>query len=162
MVTNNQSDLTLVDVYKLQQKNTINLLRVELTTGEIICVCDSFDFNYLGVEYDYLDFSISGDLETQTDERSRPTVRLANPNSMFHKLAVSGTLEGALVTRQQLETTYEDQTQVSTARLDVWKVYQIPNISTDVTLQLRRLGDSPTLTLPPRAYYPPDFNHVSV
>lgn len=154
--------LDFLQVNSLDQQNTINLLKIKLTNGTYIFICDTFDFkNYLGDDYKLLDFAIAGDLETQTEEKSRPTIELANPNSMFNKLALSGQLEGALVTRYQLEAVFEDEANAKMVRTNVWKIYQIPMISTRVTLQLRRLGDSPNQKFPPRAYYPPDFGNIN-
>ena len=154
--------LDLLRVNSLKQDTAINLLKIQLTDGQLIMVCDSFDFTYLGDDYAYLDFSIAGDLLTQTDEKSRPNIDLANPNSMFSKLAVSGRLEGAVITRYQLEARYgEDNLSALVVRNDVWKVFQIPMISTKLSLQVRRLGDNLSQRFPPRAYYPPEFFHVN-
>lgn len=157
------TELDLLQVNSLEQRNTINLLKIKTIDGKYIFVCDKFDFNnYLGDNYKHLEFSISGDLETQTDEKSRPTVDLANPNSMFNKLALSGKLEGAIVTRYQMEAEFRAEAEARMVRTNVWKVYQIPMIHTKITLQLRRLGDSPTQKFPPRAYYPPDFGNINM
>lgn len=157
------TELNLLKVNDLNQNTAINLLKIKLINGQYIFICDSFDFNYLGDDYKYLDFAISGDLITQTDEKSRPTISLANPNATFHKLAISGQLEGALVTRYQLEAQYGvENVSALMVRTDVWKVYQIPAISTKITLQLRRLGDNLSQKFPPRAYYPPEFYHVNI
>lgn len=158
----NDTDLTLISANALEQMNSINLLKITLPSARVIYLCDSFDFDYLGDKYVYLDFNITGDLETQTEEKSRPTIELANPDSMFHKLAVSGSLEGSLLSRYQLEAYYGQTTQIKVVRTDVWKIYQIPNISTRIIMQLRRLGDSPTQKFPPRAYYPPEFYHINI
>ncbi|WGH24515.1 hypothetical protein EAb13_CDS0097 [Acinetobacter phage EAb13] len=156
------SELNLLEVNSLQQKTTINLLKIKLINGQHIFICDSFDFKYQNESYLYQDFAISGDLMTQTDEKSRPTVDLANPDSMFNKLAVSGKLEGALVTRYQIEAEFNSETTGKVVRTDVWKVYQIPMISTKVSLTLRRLGDNLAQRFPPRGYYPPEFFHVNI
>lgn len=162
-MNSNETSLDLLQVNSLNQQNTINLLKIQLTSGQYIYLCDSFEFkNYLGDDYQLLEFVISGDLETQTEEKSRPTVELANPDSMFNKLALSGKLEGALVTRYQLEAHFGEETSAKMVRTNIWKVYQIPNISTSLMLQLRRLGDSPNQRFPPRGYYPPDFGHVEI
>lgn len=156
------SDLDLLKVNSLEQTTAINLLKIKLVSGEFIFLCDSFDFNYLDEDFIYLDFSISGDLETQGGEKTRPSIELANPNGMFSKLAIGGLLEGALITRYQIEAEYGAQN-VETAMIktDVWKVYQIPIISTKLALQVRRLGDNLGSRFPPRGYYPPEFNHVN-
>lgn len=158
-----ESDLNLLKVNSLKQDTAINLLKIKRIDGQYIYICDSFDFTYLNDEYLYLDFAISGDLITQTDEKSRPTINMANPHAMFHNLAINGKLEGALVTRYQLEAQYGVENVAAVmVRTDVWKVYQIPLISTKLTLQLRRLGDNLSQRFPPRAYYPPEFYHVNI
>jgi len=156
------TELDLLEVNSLQQKSTINLLKIKLIDGQHIFICDSFDFKYQDEDYSYLDFAISGDLQTQTDEKSRPTVDLANPDSMFNKLAVSGKLEGALITRYQLEAEFNVETTGKVVRTDIWKVYQIPMIGTKLSLTLRRLGDNLAQRFPPRGYYPPEFFHVNI
>lgn len=156
------SDLDLVKINSLEQNTAINLLKIKFISGEYLFVCDSFEFKYLGDDYSYLDFSISGDLITQTEEKSRPSIDLANPSGMFNKLAVSGRLEGAVITRYQLEARHGEETVMAMVRTDVWKVYQVPMISTRLTLQLRRLGDNLSQKFPPRGYYPPEFFHINV
>lgn len=158
-----ETELNLLKVNSLKQDTAINLLKIKLIDGQFIFICDSFDFKYQNEDYQYLDFAISGDLLTQTEEKSRPSVDLANPNSMFNKLAISGRLEGATITRYQLEAKYgSEDTTALVVRTDVWKVYQIPMIGTKLTLQLRRLGDNLSQRFPPRGYYPPEFYHVNV
>ncbi|URG13843.1 hypothetical protein [Acinetobacter phage vB_AbaS_TCUP2199] len=156
------SELDLLQVNSLQQKTTINLLKIKTVDGQQILICDQFEFKYLDETYVYLDFSITGDLLTQSDEKSRPNIDLSNPDSMFNKLAVSGRLEGALITRYQIEAEYGSETTGKVVRTDIWKVYQIPMISTKVSLTLRRLGDNLAQRFPPRGYYPPEFYHVNV
>lgn len=156
------TELNLFKVNSLEQNTAINLIKLRFPDGQYLFICDSYDFTYLGDNYKYLDFSISGDLMTQTDEKSRPSIDLANPDGMLSKLAISGKLEGSVITRYQIEARYGETMTATVVRSDVWKVYQIPMISTKLTLQLRRLGDNLSQKFPPRGYYPPEFYHVNV
>lgn len=156
------TNLDYTKVNSLVQQNTIYLLKIKLPDGRYIFICDSFEIEYLGDKYQFLEFNMSGDKESQTGERSRPTINLTNPNYFLNPLALSGALVGALVTRYQLEATFDGSTQIQLVRSNQWKVYQISGISTNLVLQLRTLVDSANRTIPPRQYFPPLFNHVNV
>ena len=156
------TNLDYTKVNSLVQQNTIYLLKIKLPDGRYIFICDSFEIEYLGDKYQFLEFNMSGDKESQTGERSRPTLNLTNPNYFLNPLALSGVLVGALVTRYQLEATFDGSTQVQLVRSNQWKVYQISGISTNLVLQLRTLVDSANRMIPPRQYFPPLFNHVNV
>ena len=156
------TNLDYTKINSLVQQNTIYLLKIKLPDGRYIFICDSFEIEYLGDKYQFLEFNMSGDKESQTGERSRPTINLTNPNYFLNPLALSGALVGALVTRYQLEATFDGSTQVQLVRSNQWKVYQISGISTNLVLQLRTLVDSANRTIPPRQYFPPLFNHVNV
>lgn len=156
------TNLDYTKVNSLVQQNTIYLLKIKLPDGRYIFICDSFEIEYLGDKYQFLEFNMSGDKESQTGERSRPTINLTNPNYFLNPLALSGVLVGALVTRYQLEATFDGSTQVQLVRSNQWKVYQISGISTNLVLQLRTLVDSANRMIPPRQYFPPLFNHVNV
>ena len=156
------TNLDYTKINSLVQQNTIYLLKIKLPDGRYIFICDSFEIEYLGDKYQFLEFNMSGDKESQTGERSRPTINLTNPNYFLNPLALSGVLVGALVTRYQLEATFDGSTQVQLVRSNQWKVYQISGISTNLVLQLRTLVDSANRMIPPRQYFPPLFNHVNV
>ena len=156
------TNLDYTKINSLVQQNTIYLLKIKLPDGRYIFICDSFEIEYLGDKYQFLEFNMSGDKESQTGERSRPTINLTNPNYFLNPLALSGALVGALVTRSQLEATFDGSTQIQLVRSNQWKVYQISGISTNLVLQLRTLVDSANRMIPPRQYFPPLFNHVNV
>ena len=156
------TNLDYTKINSLVQQNTIYLLKIKLPDGRYIFICDSFEIEYLGDKYQFLEFNMSGDKESQTGERSRPTINLTNPNYFLNPLALSGALVGALVTRYRLEATFDGSTQVQLVRSNQWKVYQISGISTNLVLQLRTLVDSANRMIPPRQYFPPLFNHVNV
>ena len=156
------TNLDYTKINSLVQQNTIYLLKIKLPDGRYIFICDSFEIEYLGDKYQFLEFNMSGDKESQTGEKSRPTLNLTNPNYFLNPLALSGALVGALVTRYQLEATFDGSTQIQLVRSNQWKVYQISGISTNLVLQLRTLVDSANRMIPPRQYFPPLFNHVNV
>ena len=156
------TNLDYTKINSLVQQNTIYLLKIKLPDGRYIFICDSFEIEYLGDKYQFLEFNMSGDKESQTGERSRPTINLTNPNYFLNPLALSGALVGALVTRYQLEATFDGSTQIQLVRSNQWKIYQISGISTNLVLQLRTLVDSANRMIPPRQYFPPLFNHVNV
>lgn len=156
------TSLDFTSVNDLEQQNTIYLLKLKLPDGRYIYICDSFEIDYLGDKYQYLEFNMSGDKESQTGERSRPTLNITNPNYFLNPLALSGDLVGALVTRYQLEATFDGAANVKLVRSNQWKIYQISGISTNLVLQLRTLVDSANRMIPPRQYFPPLFNHVNV
>ena len=156
------TNLDYTKINSLVQQNTIYLLKIKLPDGRYIFICDSFEIEYLGDKYQFLEFNMSGDKESQTGERSRPTINLTNPNYFLNPLALSGALVGALVTHYQLEATFDGSTQIQLVRSNQWKIYQISGISTNLVLQLRTLVDSANRMIPPRQYFPPLFNHVNV
>lgn len=156
------SNLGLNEAMSLEQVSNINLLKIQLPDQRMIFLSDSFDMEYNGNFYKYLDFKIEGDLDSQTGEKSRPSVQVSNPEYMLNKLALSGDLIGSLVVRYQLETTFDTSAKTRLVKANSWRLYQIGDVSTTVTLQLRVLTDSALTKIPPRKYYPPTFSHVNV
>ena len=81
------TNLDYTKINSLVQQNTIYLLKIKLPDGRYIFICDSFEIEYLGDKYQFLEFNMSGDKESQTGERSRPTINLTNPNYFLNPLA---------------------------------------------------------------------------
>lgn len=152
----------LVKVNNLNQTLNINLIKVQLLNNTEIFISDSFPCDYLGDHYEYIPNTLTGASQQEGDEESRPTWKIANPHYMFNSIVLSDTLEGALITRYQVKNL---ETPIPTFELlssNVWQIYQVISINTEVVLQLRTLTDIPSARIPPRGFYPPAFPHVKV
>ena len=151
--------LDLSNSHNLEQTLVLNLFKVNLLSGIQFCICDKYEVTFMGDTYGFMANELTGMSEAEGTEKSRPNWSVANPNNALHSVALSGELEGGLVTRYQVAVS--DLGTGSSVRTDVWQIYQVVGVSTYVALKLRALTDIPSASVPPRGYFPPDFPSVS-
>lgn len=118
--------------------------------------------NWQGHTFESLPFSLNGLGSNSTGEMIRPKLVLPNASGAFSQYAHQGWLNNALVTRQ-LVRKVDLEGNVNSFSQKKWRVAKIVNVSkTMITLELRSMFDGQNFKIPPRAYFPPAFPHVSL
>lgn len=151
--------LDLSNTHALEQTLVLNLFKVRLLNGIQFFICDKYEVTFMGDTYNFMPNTLTGMSEAEGTEKSRPNWSVANPNNTLTSVAISGELEGGLVTRYQVAVS--DLAMGGSVRTDLWQIYQLVGVSSYVALKLRALTDIPNSTIPPRGYFPPDFPSVS-
>lgn len=154
--------LDLVNVTDLEQIRKVNLFKIVTVDQKEIYLCDSFTVqDFLGDEYTFMSCAISGNSQTFNNEYVRPMFEFENPNFMFNQYLLGKNLDYALITHYEMQFESEDGLDGLLLATSVWQVYQVSGISTKITLRLRAISDCPNTTIPPRAYYAPEFSSVN-
>lgn len=115
-----------------------------------------------GISYENFPHDFNGYNIQSTGEQSRPKLQIANPNSVFSSLILSGSLRQAqliryLVLRKDL---LEDN---NIFLRNKWLVSKVMNITRDtVSFELRSVLDGVRYNLPARQYISPEFPATSM
>lgn len=152
----------IINSLKLEQSSILKLVELKLPDNSIIRLCDKYQVEYLGRVFEHVNFEISDLKEVASDEAVRPVFKMLNPNNLFTKLAISDKLEGALFDLTRIPEDEMATGNIVTVMYDRWKIYSIPNISQEISLNLRRLSDMSDNQIPPRRYSPPDFPTIKL
>lgn len=145
----------------LKQDEFLLLFTIKTPTNYIARFCSKYPVTFMGHEYDFLPCEISGLHDTITEEASRPTLEVHNPSNMFNPIALSGDLEGAVVTLIRVKESDLAEVGAVETVVNLWKIYRMISITNTVKMELRKFSDFPKGRFPVRGYYPPDYRSVS-
>ena len=141
----------------------VELLKIELSkSGGTFRIKDNGEGTWLGDTYEYYPFSIGGVEYNSSDEESRPTLRLANPEHLFTRSIDEGYLEKATITRYRLlKDNFDNNRDIKEQRR--WYIRRITEVSTTyILVELSNLADGPNYIIPARMYIPPEYLAVSL
>ena len=141
----------------------VELLVLELSKGAgTFRIKDNGEGMWGGDRYEYYPFSIGGVEYKSSEEESRPTLKLANPEHLFTSSIDQGYLEKATITRYRLlRDNYDNDRDIKEERR--WYVRRIVEVaSTHIVVELSNLIDGPNYVVPSRMYIPPEFPVVSL
>lgn len=159
----NEQELNLVNATKLEQVKKVNLFKVVTIDQNEIYMCDSFTVeDFLGDKYLYTSCALQGAGQSFNNEYIRPTFIFANPSFMYNQYALGKNLDLAQIVHYEMVFDTSEGINGQVIASTVWQVYQLVNVSTNITLKLRALSDCPNTTVPPRAFYSPEFSSVNV
>ena len=134
----NPTDLNLVTATNLEQLKKVNLFKIITVDQNEIYMCDSF-----------------------TNEYIRPMFNFENPNFMFNQYVLGKNLDYAQIIHYEMLFESANGLNGRVVSTNVWQIYQIASVSTQISVKLRALSDCPNKTIPPRAYYAPEFSSVN-
>ena len=145
----------LVMLYEIALPDGVTILRLT-KRGEI---------SFQGDIYTEFPITITGLGVAATDEVARPKLSVMNADGLLSSLARQGILEGSKVRIYTVVDTVDlsGVTAFLPLALRVFYIYQITLLNRQlVEFELRGVGDFPESTLPPRRFYPPEFNAVNL
>lgn len=146
----------------LEQSDYLLLFKVTTKNQYVLTISASRQIEFQGETYEFLPNVISGLHESNSGELSRPSWSISNPQGVLSKMALSPSLLGARVELIRILEEDYNNLNFSNIMVDLWRVYRVTSVSTQVTLELRKFSDFPKGTFPYRGYYPPDFKTVEL
>lgn len=106
--------------------------------------------------------TLQGYSQDSSGQANRPNFSVSNPSGLFSSYAHKGWLDNAEVVRYRvLRSDLEGN--VNSFLKNTWRVGKILALSPSViSMELRGALDWHTIIMPPRAYFPPEFQMVSL
>lgn len=150
------------DRVKLQADGVVHLFQIDLRNSSTLYLKADDTLTWQGQEYEGTAIMLQGVSQSASEELSRPTLTVANPQGIFSQYVIQGVLEKSIVTRRRVlrnniltdSNIYEQMT---------WYISRVISISkVSVSCELRNPIDGPTVLVPARMYVPPDFPSVSL
>lgn len=155
-------ELNLVNATNLEQIKKVNLFKIITVDQNEIYMCDTFTVeDFLGDKYPYMSCAMQGAGQSFTNENIRPMFNFANPNFRYNQYVLGKNLDYAQIVHYEMQFSSEADTEAKVIATSLWQVYQVASVSTQISLKLRALSDCPSSTIPPRAYYAPEFTSVN-
>lgn len=159
-MSDNQLDLVMAT--KLEQIQKVNLFKIVTVDQNEIYMCDTFTVeDFLGDKYPYVSCAIEGAGQSTTNEYQRPTFNFANPGFRYNQYVLNKKLDYAQIVHYELQFSVGSTTNGSVVSTNVWQVYQLAAVTTQISLKLRALSDCPNTNIPPRAYFAPEFTSIN-
>lgn len=153
-----------IDAHELESKGLRDLFRIQLrdSGSTVLYITAHNQLNYMGKTWEQWPCNLGESEHNSSGEVSRPKFSISNPNGVFSIWVREGAVDGAIVTRYRcLLTDIADGIHAYEKTLRVCGKVVSLNKSLVVT-ELRATTDGPNFKLPARAFYPPDFPHVSL
>ena len=141
----------------------VELLKIDLSKGAgTFRIKDNGEGTWQGDTYEYYPFSIGGVEYKSSEEESRPTLRLANPDHLFTRSIDDGYLEKAVITRYRiLKDNFDNNRNIKEQRR--WYIRRIIVVATThIMAEMSNLIDGPNYIIPARMFIPPEFAVVSL
>lgn len=155
------NEAQIMKAVDLKQDEFLLLFTLRTPSNYIARFCSKYPVTFLEKDYELLPCEISGLHDTITEEASRPSLEIHNPNSMFNRVALSGDLEGSIVELIRVKESDLNSGSAVETILNIWKVYRLTSVTNTIKLELRKISDFPKGKFPVRGYYPPDFRTVT-
>lgn len=153
-------DLNRSEALSLNPNPLVSLFSILLVDGTFIPLTQRGPLTFQGITYIQYNLSLSGEASNSSGEKTRPRLTLVNPDGVLSVLARSNKLEGAKVVRNLV---LAGDNGFDLVQVDLWFLFQVTALNRQlVEVELRGIGDFPQTLIPPRKYYPPEFNHVSL
>lgn len=158
----NGQELNLVNASQLEQVKKVNLFKIVTVDQNEIYMCDTFKVaDFLGDEYRFTSCGLQGAGQSFTNEYIRPMFNFENPNYMYNQYVLGKNLDYAQLVHYEMLFDSSNGLDGKVIATNIWQVYQVSGIGTQITLKLRALSDCPNTTIPPRGYYAPEFTSVN-
>lgn len=153
----------IVDAQKLQADGYIHLYELWLRKNAgVVYFSDGPTVTWQGHTYDSAPVRMGSIKESTTEEQSRPTFTIFNPENVLASFVVTGVLEKSLLKRKRL--LLDDlNNNVSNFQQRTWFISRVTSfLKGTLTVELRNLIDGPAMMIPRRQYIPPEFPVVSL
>lgn len=148
----------------LESSESFSLLKIQIETpeGESIslrfCLQKTIEWN--SQIWPLSSYSLTGKGDRAGGEQVRPSLLLANPESIFSYYIGQGWLERARVTEYQVHPLDLEKTECISSTWYVSRVMEMNKKA--ISLQLSSLSDGNTFKLPVRRFTQPEFSLVRV
>jgi lambda family phage minor tail protein L len=153
------------DAYKLDGDAKVDLFKIVLnqTAGStVICLTAKQEVTWQGMTFESIPVSLAQEGTNATGEWKRPKFTLANPDGIWSAFIAQGKLDGAQITRYRVLKPHVD-TDTGIYQMNTWRISKPLSLNkTMAVFELRSPLDGQQFLLPGRAFYPPEYPHVSL
>ena len=153
----------IVDAQKMIADGYLDLWELWLRNNAgVIYAANGPRTTWQGHVYDAAPMKLSSLKESATEEESRPTLTIFNPENVLASFVVTGALEKSIVKRKRvLVADIEQDNNIFVQR--TWFIARPSSyLKGTLTVELRNLTDAPNFMMPRRQYIPPNFPLVSL
>lgn len=153
-----------VEAYKLEASGIRELFKLQLKdTGNTVLYLSPQDtIEWADQQWDEWPCKMSGYAQNSSGEKSRPKFTISNPEGVFSLWVGQGVVEGAILTHYEVLTEHID----SDARIynmRLWIVNRVMSLNKNmIVLECRSTLDGHSFKIPGRAFYPPEYPHVTL
>jgi lambda family phage minor tail protein L len=158
-------DTHVAGAFELETDAMVDLFKIQLnqTAGStILCITDKQQVTWQGMTFEALACNLTGVGVNTNGQWMRPKFTVANPDGLFSAFVAQGKMDGAIITRYRVAKPDVDMN-VGRFAMNVWRQSKTLNMAKMlVTFELRSPLDGPMFKLPARAFYPPEYPHVSL
>lgn len=148
---------------KLEADGVVELFQIVLVDNETtLYLKNNNDAVWQGNTYEGTAIGLDGVARSANDERSRPSLKIVNPQGIYSKLIDEGLMDGATVSRiRVLKTHLDDDIGIYTRQS--WRVHRTVSMTNEYAIfELRDRLDGQFFQIPGRMFLPPEFGQVSL
>jgi lambda family phage minor tail protein L len=158
-------DTHVADAFELSPDALVDLFRIQLNQlggSTIICMTAQKQVVWQGMTFESIAVNLTQEGVSTNGEWQRPKFTVANPDGVFSAFVAQGKMDAATITRYRVNKADVDAN-IGRFAMNVWRQSKTLSMSrTLVTFELRSPLDGPQFQLPARAFYPPEYPHVSL
>lgn len=147
---------------KLVADGYVDLFQVVLKNNTNLYLKNNNTVNWQGKSWQGIPLSFEGYSSSSTEELSRPSLSIANPNGTFSTYIRDGLLNRAVLYRYRV--LYKDILEDNNVyQKQTWIVWSTPSLTNKyIQFELRTTLDGPNFVVPARQYLPPEFPCVKL
>ena len=147
---------------KLTADAYVDLFHIQLRDGSNLYLKTGDPIRWSGNDWEAIPLSFSG-YEIKADgQASRPTLQVANPNGVWSRFVLDGSLEKAYLYRYRVLRRDLDADR-PVYQLMMWIIWNCTSITKDyMTFECRNPTDGNNFYVPARQYMPPEFPVVDI
>jgi lambda family phage minor tail protein L len=153
-----------VEAHKLEAQGLRELFKLQLKDGSntVLYLTAHNQISWGGQTWEEWPCKLTGYAQNSNGEKSRPKFTVANPEGVFSLWVDQGATDGAILHHYTVQTSDIDSGSVVYMK-NIWVVNKPVSLNKNmVVLECRSTFDGHNFKIPPRAFFPPDFPHVSL
>lgn len=153
-----------IDAHKLESEGLRQLFKLQLRDpgSTVLYLSPTNTITWADQQWDEWPCNLTGRAQNSSGEKSRPKFSVANPEGVFSLWVGQGVLEGAILNEYEVLTAdVKADARVYTRR--VWVIHRPISLNKNIAVfECRSVMDGQNFKIPARAFYPPEYPHVSL
>lgn len=153
-----------VDAHKLESSGLRKLFKLQLRdeSSTILYLSPENTIQWADQQWDEWPCSLTGYSQNTSGEKARPKFTVANPQGVFSLWVGQGAVDGAILNQYEvLKDDIDSDARIFTRM--VWVIHRTISLNKNVAVfECRSVLDGQNFKIPARAFYPPEYPHVSL
>lgn len=146
---------------KLSAEPYVDLFHIQLRSGGSFFIKEGDTVEWNGNTWESFPIGMSGEEISSDEKASRPKLKLVNPEGVFSRIILDGTLEKSTLYRYRVLRPDIDQNR-PVYQLKMWTIWSITSVTKNyVEAELRNPMDGNNFYVPARQFLPPEFPTVT-